>query len=197
MNSELIFATSFLIGIISYIIYFKSIYDKKTKPNGVSWFIWAIIIGVIGMIQLGNDGFLSALLMLFTSLVCIIISIIGVYISGLKITKFDSVLLVIALFGIYLWQTLENPLYAVFAVTFADFLAMLMTFKKTIKNPYSESLTSFCLNVVKFFLGFLTLEKFDLINSFYTVNLLIMNAVFIVTIFIIRQKQKTVSVNSC
>jgi hypothetical protein len=197
MFNELIFGASFLIGLVSYAIYFKSIYDKKTKPNGISWFIWAIIIGLVGLIQLNNDVFFNAIILLFSALVCFVISILGIYISGLKVTKFDFTLLVIALFGIYLWQTLENPLYAVIAVTFADSLAMVMTFKKTINNPYSESLTSFSLNLLKFFLSFLTLEKFDLINSLYSINLLIINIIFIATIYYIRQKQKTNSVNSC
>lgn len=44
------------IGIISYIPYFKHIYDATTKPHPFSWIAWGLLTGIVFVAQIVKGG---------------------------------------------------------------------------------------------------------------------------------------------
>lgn len=185
-----LFTIGMIIGIYSYLPYFRDILKGKTKPHAFTWLIWGSFSGIIGMIQLFENSGLGTIITLMSSICSLCIGITALLKGEIKFSKFDFTLLFGAFLGIVCWYFAENPLWTVLLISFVDFCGFLPTIFKSIRNPFQETLQTYILNGIKFLISILTLSKITLVSAFYPGFIIFTNTCFIVMVLYLRRKMK-------
>lgn len=162
-------ATSFIF--VSSIPYIKDSLIGKTKPHAYSWMLWSLVSSVVFMIQLIDGGGIGSLVTLAGSCVTIIIFIITVAKNGfVNITKSDSILIYSAIIALAFWPFTKNSTISVSLLTAIGLIALLPTIRKSLENPYEETLSSWFLYGVRFVFAIFALQKYDYITIIYPIS---------------------------
>lgn len=141
MISENFIYLAIIISILGGLSYFIDTIKGKTKPNRVTWFIWALapMLAFFASISQGVGLQTATTFMAgFMPLLVFIASFINKN-SYWDITKFDIICGVLALLGIVLWQITDEPNIAILMSIFADGIAGLPTVVKSYKAPDTEN----------------------------------------------------------
>lgn len=177
-----------IIGIFSYIPYFRDLFAGKTKPHAFSWFVWAILTGIAFAAQINQHAGPGAWITGITALVCLIVSIISIIKGKRDFPLFDWLCLISSFFAIVLWWYTKNPTASVILITITDALAFLPTFRKSYHSPHEETAIMFAFASVKFALALVALQTYTIATYLYPASLVFMNGIF-VAMLIIRRKQ--------
>lgn len=163
MISENFIYLAIVISVIGGLTYFIDTLKGKTKPNRVTWFIWALapMLAFFASISQGV-GLQTATTFLagFMPLLVFIASFINKN-SYWDITKFDIVCGVFALLGIALWLITDEPNLAILMSIFADGMAGLPTIVKSYKEPATESYKVFLGGIIANTITLLTITIWE------------------------------------
>lgn len=134
------------IAIIAYIPYLVDMLRGKNKPHLYTWISIFLVTSIVAYIQLIGGAGLGA-----------IPTIIGVGIDGIilfycfkygtkDIVSMDKICLAISIFGVFAYAVFHSmPLVSLVIVSIAEIVSFIPTFRKTMNDPYSESLPSYYL----------------------------------------------------
>ena len=132
----------------------------KTKPNRVSWFLWALAPMIAFAAEIDKGVGLTSLMTFMTGfnpLLIIIASFLNKK-SYWKLNKMDYVYGSISLFAILIWQiTGEGNLAILFAIL-ADGLASIPTVIKSYRHPETESGLIFLFGMINAGITLLTIK---------------------------------------
>lgn len=171
--------------------YFLSVLRRRTKPHIFTWFIWGLVGSIAVAAQFVAGGGVGAWPTLYSSLFCFLIIGLSLHFGEKHITRSDWFCFVSALAAVILWIITREPLWSVIIVTLIDAFAYYPTFRKSWNKPYEEALASYVTADVKLLMGIVALERINLITVLYPVAVVIMNALFVVTVMWRRQKLST------
>ena len=177
-----------LIGLISYVPYFRNIFSGRTKPHAFSWFVWAILTGIAFAAQVVEHGGAGAWVTGFTAFICFVVFLLALYKGKRDFPLFDWLCLVSAFVAMGLWWYAKDPTGSVILITITDALAFLPTFRKGYYKPREETATTFALSATKFFVALFALEAFTFVTVLYPASLVIMNGAFVVLLCVRRKK---------
>ena len=168
-----------ILTVIGYVPYFKDIFAGRTKPHLYTWLIWAITQGTaVAALLYGGGKFGSIVLIVGLLLVIVVLGLSFKY--GTKnITKTDGITLVIALLAIVVWWQLNNPLLSIIMVSAIDGLGYIPTFRKTYKEPYSETISFWIIMAVVMVLSIIANAEYNLLTVTYLSVLTIANVAVI------------------
>jgi hypothetical protein len=173
--------------------YIRDTFKGKTKPNKVSWFVWALapILGTVAALQSGADPWATARVFLagFMPLLVLIVSFMNPH-SYWKLTKFDYGFGIAALLGILLWIFADSPRSAILFLAIADGLAALPTIIKAWRDPESETGFTFLMGLIGVLLVIPSIPVWNIENSAFQIYLLIVNTVLVLIIY--RPKIKAI-----
>lgn len=114
----------------------------KTKPNRVTWFLWALAPLVAFAAMLGEGVSFKASLMTFMvgfgPLLVFLSSFVNKN-SVWKLTRFDMICGLLSLVGVIAWFVTRTGEVAILFSIVADGLALLPTLRKSFEDPESES----------------------------------------------------------
>jgi hypothetical protein len=174
---------------IGYIPYIKDVISKKTTPHVYSWFIWSFLTLIVFFLQLKDGAGSAAYVTLAAGLCCVSVTLLGIYHKNkIEITKTDNVFLVLSLISLVLWLVAEQPLYSAILATSVDIFAFAQTVRKSWNDPYSETLSFYFLNSLRFGLAVLALQKYSVISAIYPISWLAANGLFALFLIIRRKK---------
>ena len=106
------------------------------------------------------------------------------------ITTFDALCLVGAFLTVVPWLLTHDPtLFVVFA-TIIDVSAFFPTIRKTYRQPYTETLSAWAINLLRHGMAILALASYSLATYVYPAALLVMNAVVVAVILSQRRKNQ-------
>ncbi len=188
MSIKLIFAIlASLVGIVgAFLPYLRDIFLKKTKPHAYTWLIWTITQGTaVAGLWYGGGGW-GALALFIGTVFLFIIFLLSLKYGTRNITKGDTIILIAALLAIVIWWQLHNPLLSVVMVSAIDFLGYLPSFRKTFKEPWTETPTSWAAFSLVNIFSILALNQYN----FLTLTYLIMNTtanIMLLTICLARR----------
>lgn len=126
------------IGTFSYL---KDTLKGNTKPNKVTWFIWALapMIAFLALIKQGvGIKSLFTFVVGFNPLLVFLASFLNKK-AYWKISKLDIICLIFALLGIVLWQVTSIANLAILFSIFADGIAGAPTIIKAYQSPDTEN----------------------------------------------------------
>lgn len=149
-----------LLNLCGATVYIVATLQGKTRPNRVSWFMWALapMVATAAMLTQGvGVGALTTFTSGFGPLLIFIASFVNAK-SYWKLTRFDITCGVLSLLGLILWLITRTGNIALLFSILADGLAVLPTLSKTYKDPTSESYTAFTLSGIASLITLLTIQ---------------------------------------
>lgn len=174
INENFVFFGAFL-NLIGSVNYVYNTIKGKTKPNRVTWFLWALapLIAFSAMISEGiGRSAVMTFMVGFGPLMVFIASFVNRK-SVWKITKFDFVCGVLSLIGLALWAVTKNAALAILLSIVADGLALLPTLIKAWTNPETESHLVFMNGALSAFITMLTIKTWTFAEGAFPVYIFV------------------------
>lgn len=155
-------AIAFVVTIVLFAGYIRSIRINETVPHVFSWIIWAGGTFIVFLAQLAGGGGVGAWPVGFSACITGYIA----YLAYRKrhefsINPLDWVFLVFALFALPAWWMTSDPLWAVVLLTTADLIGFGPTLRRGYFHPYQEHAGFFALGALRNFLVILALEHYS------------------------------------
>lgn len=153
-----------LLNLIGSLTYAWNTIKGRTKPNRVTWLLWALapLVAFGAMVKQGVsplDG-LMTFMVGFGPLLIFISSFVNRK-SVWKITSFDMICGSLSVLGIIAWAVTRTGNVAIIFSIMADGLAMLPTLKKAWKEPETENHVVFGNAVISSVITLLALKTYD------------------------------------
>jgi len=187
MTKSLIGLAAILLTFGGYIPYIRDVIRGKTHPHAYSWFMWATTSLVIFGLQLKGAAGIGAFVTLAAVVVTYLIFGLGLKFGKADIMKVDTFSLALAVIAAGLWLVADRPILSAVLLTTAETLAFIPTIRKSWRKPYSETLSSYVLNTLRFGLALLALRHYNLLTTLYPAVWAVGNGVFAI-ILITRRK---------
>jgi hypothetical protein len=165
-----------IIAFASIIPYVKDILHGTTRPNIVSYGLWALLlsIGMLGQISSGASWSIIFLLGDLLAVLAVITLCLMGYGYG-KYGKLEWTCVVLAIIAIVSWQITDRPLLAIIFALIADMLAAIPTIVKTYYDPRSELPLGWFMVAFGGVLGIASNTIFDLPNLLFPVYVVLIN----------------------
>ena len=185
MLPEKIIFIGVLINLICTIWYIRGIFYSGTKPNLVSWFIWALapFIGVFLQLKAGAGlSVLGTLMAGFGPFLVLLFSLFKKN-SFWKIKTFDVICGLIALFSLILYILTHNLGISILFAILSDFLAYIPTILKTYKFPETENSSIFAGGIINNILALLITKNWIFAIYAFPVYLVLVNLIEVYFIY--------------
>jgi chromate transport protein ChrA len=167
-----------IIGLASYVAYFRDIFANKTKPHVFTWLIWGILTAVAFVAQLVANGGPGAWVNGTSAIICLIVAALGLKYGKKNIKPVDILCLILALVAILWWIFTNDPLFSVILVTIADILGFIPTFRKAYYRPHEETISTYLLSSTKYVISLFALTSFTAITAIFPFYLIFANTIF-------------------
>ena len=152
------------VGIIPYII---DIFRGKTKPHIFTWVVWALVTFLAFLGQWTKGGGAGSWTTGVTGLLTIFIALISIKYGSRDITKSDVIIFIMALVAIISWLFTKDPTLSIVILTVVNTLAFVPTIRKTIKDPSSETFSSYVIHTFRHSLSIFALSNYNLATFLY------------------------------
>ncbi|KKP46792.1 MAG: hypothetical protein UR39_C0008G0024 [Candidatus Woesebacteria bacterium GW2011_GWA1_33_30] len=174
---------------LGYVPYVRDIINGKTKPHIYSWFIWGFVTLLAFALQLSDKAGSGAFVTLAAAIMCFVVIFFGFkYKAKVKIVKTDTIFLILAIISLGLWIIAKQPVLSILLTVMVDLLGFAPTIRKSWNNPFSETLSFYYLNSIRFGLAIIALQKYSLLTALYPITWLMANTLFALMLIIRRKK---------
>ena len=168
-----------VLNLIGSVTYTTATIKGKTKPNRVTWFLWALapMIAFAAMLSNGvsmRDG-LMTFMVGFGPLMIFIASFVNKK-SEWKVTRFDIVCGILSIMGIISWAVTRTGNVAIFFSILADGLALLPTLRKAWTDPETENYVVFMNGAISAAITLLAIKVYDVQHVAFPLYILIVCA---------------------
>jgi hypothetical protein len=168
--------------------YVRDTLRSKTKPNRVTWALWAVA-PLIGTVAAVSDGVTLAVLPVFTAgFVPLLVLAASFYNKNAywKLTKFDFACAVPSVLALVVWSLTKNPNHAIMFAVLADGLATLPTLVKIWKYPHTETVRKFESSMFCGFTAFFAIEAWEFSAVAFPVYIVLSNLALISAYYLRR-----------
>ena len=191
MNYKIVVSViAVILSFIGYGIYIRDILKRKIKPHTFTFLIWGVASSVTWGLQVYGGAGVGAWITVVVSAICIFIFFLCLKYGEKKITSLDIVFLILALFALFLWLVVKQPVWSVILLVAIDLLGFAPTVRKSWNKPHEEGLFTWELTAFRHALGIIALEKFNILTLLYPVTWVIGNSLFSIFIIIRRRQVK-------
>ncbi len=165
-----------VIALLAVIPYIRDILKKTTRPNTVSWSIWAFLLLISILAQMSAGASWSIILLVgdFIGTGTIVIFCLIGY-GYRKYGWIEWACLTLAILAIISWQTTQQPLLAIAFAVVADAMAAIPTLVKAYRDPWSEHPTMWLIIALGALLSILSTTILNPPNLLFPAYLLAMN----------------------
>ena len=179
---------------IGYIPYIKDVISGKTVPHVYSWFLWGFVTLIAYALQVSAGGGIGAYVTFTAGLLCTIVFIIGFTKKGKKdITQVDTIFFILALIALGFWLIAKQPVISAILTTGVDLLGFAPTIRKSWNKPYSETLSFYLLNTIRFILAVFSLQRYTIVTALYPLAWIFGNGLFGLMLIMRRKQLKQTS----
>ena len=173
-----------LLLVVASIAYIASILDKdpnkRIKPRPLSWFGWALMMGVSLVSQIIKVGFEWNQITILTSvLFCVVIAVVALVVRSYLIKPMDWGCLILGMICVGIYMTTKDALVTtIFGIT-ADFIVAIPTLHNAYVNPNSEKSSAWIYGVLSWALTLIVCLGHSWLYALFPLYLFVMNAVFL------------------
>ena len=168
-----------VIGVAAFYPYLRDTFSLKTKPHAYTWLIWTITQGTATAAIWYGGGGLGGLNLAICTFLIASVFFFSLRFGTKNITKADTAVLVAALVAIIFWWRLHEPVLAVLMVSLIDILGYIPSFRKSYREPWSETLVSWAAFVVSDIFALLALREYNLLTMTYIISIAVSNAALV------------------
>ncbi|MFC1615812.1 hypothetical protein ACFL21_01615 [Patescibacteria group bacterium] len=188
MEIKIIFAVlASICGTIGFFPYLWNSLFGKTRPHAFTWLIWMITSGVaVTGLWFGGGGIgsiPSTISLIFVAAVFLV----SLRFGKKDIKRSDIIALIAALSAIFIWWQLDSPVLAVVLVSIIDVIGYIPTFRKSFKEPWTETISSWGLFALASIFAILALEEYNLMTLSYLASISFVNTALLIFLFIRRK----------
>lgn len=177
------------ISLVAYVPYLVDMFRGKNRPHLYNWISTVIITAIVAYIQIVGGGGVGAIPTLVGVAVDSVILFYCFRFGTKDIVFMDKVCLTITLAGVAIYVIFyHNPLLSLAVLTAAEIISFIPTYRKTRNDPYSESLPSYYLLMVKLCLILIALQTYNLLTVSYSVSWLFVFVVFLTSVYFWRKR---------
>ena len=165
-----------VLAMVAVIPYIKDILHGTTRPNIVSFSLWAVLLAISIVAQMSAGASWSVVLLigdLIGTSSIVVLCLIG-YGYG-KYGWLELVCTILAIIAIVSWQLTHEPVLALVFAVVADLMAAVPTIVKAYRDPWSEAPTQWLLIALASALAIASTTIFDPANLIFPVYLLLVN----------------------
>ena len=186
-NSATVLAVG--IALIAYVPYLIDMFRGKNKPHLYTWISICLVTAVVGYIQVIGGAGVGAIPTILGVGIDVIILVCCFRFGTKDIVFTDKICLAISVIGVIAYIILhDQPVISLAIVTAAEIISFIPTFRKTRNDPYSESLPSYYLIMLKLGLILVALQAYNLLTVSYSVLWIIVFVIFLVMTYSWRAK---------
>lgn len=180
-----------VIAVVAYIPYLIDMFRGKNKPHLYTWISITLATTIVAYIQLiGGAGF-GAIPTIIGALIDAVILFYCFRFGTKDIVFVDKVCLFISVIGVLAYVIFRSlPAVSLAIVTVAEVISFIPTFRKTRNDPYSESLTSYYIVLVKLTLIIIALKSYNLLTTSYSITWIAIYVIFLLFVYIWRSNRK-------
>lgn len=178
------------LGIIGAIPYIIDIFKGKTKPHLFSNIIWAVVTTLAFFGQTAGGAGPGAWTTGVMAIITIAIMFLSINYGTKDITRSDIFFLVIGLLAIIPWWLTDDPTISVVIATIIDVCGFFPSIRKTIRDPRSETTSTWILNLIRHGISLFALTKVTTVTYIYPLALFLMNIIMVYIIVYGRRKLK-------
>ena len=177
---------SALIGFGGATAYIRDTLSGKTKPNRVTWSMWALapLIGTAAALDSGADLWATARVFLagFLPLLVLIASFANRQ-GYWKLTRFDVACGSLSLLALIVWAAVDSPRTAILLAATGDGVACLPTLRKAWRHPETETGITYLAGFVSVLLVIPSIPEWNIENAAFQMYLLIANALLLIAVY--------------
>jgi len=173
---------SSLLTLVSPLIYAKAIIKGDAKPHRTTRFVLLLIITLTTVSLFAQQNHVAIWLAAVSTLQAVFIFTLSIKHGMGGWSKADIGCLLIAFFGIFLWQTTKDATLALYAAIAADFTGMIPALIKTYYHPKTEVWSFFLLDVLAAIFSLLALTKWTVQEFSYPLYIMLINFCMVVLI---------------
>lgn len=148
----------------------------RTRPNKVTWFLWALAPGIGFLAQLDEGVGLSSVLTLSISVgpALIFASSFVNRDAYWRLSRFDLSCGLVSVVALVVWLGLDDPVPAIALAVLADAVAGVPTALKAWRHPLTENPVVFLLGGVNGVIVLLTLDRWDVATAGFPVYITVL-----------------------
>ena len=135
--------------------------------------------GIYFFAQLSAGAGIGAIATGVTTLLSLYIVIASLKLGDLFIKPVDWFCLIVSLVSLIIWYFAKTPVYTVILIIISDIAAVIPTLRKTFNHPYTETMATYALAILKHILVICSIGSVTFASAGYTFYLIIMNTVFV------------------
>jgi len=176
-----------LLGSLSYVI---STLKGKTKPNKVTWFLWAILPFIAFFAEIKKSVGLPSLMtfMVGFSPLCIFIASFFNKKAHWKITRLDIICGILAIAGLFFWYLTRDGNVAILFSIVADLFAGVPTIVKSYIYPETENIHAFLAAGVSALLTLFVLKSWTFASYGFPLYIFLISSLVVILLQIRKQK---------
>ena len=179
-----------VIAFLAYIVYIVSIFRGRSKPNRVTWWIWAFM-GLVLALSYQFSGAVNTIWVPYVEFLGpFSIALLSIkYGEGGLTNKTDLFSFFGAVISIILWIIFDNPVIALVTSLAVDSFAIIPTIKKSYLRPEGEDFWAWFGTGLADSLNMFAVEKFTFAILVYPIYMLVSD---LIIIFILLLKKKDI-----
>ncbi len=174
----------------AYVPYIRDILRGKTHPHIYSWLLWGILTIAIFGIQISHHAGPGSFVTIAAGIMSFVVLGLSFKKGKRNIVFADKVVFVLTMLTMIFWLLAKQPLLAILLACLADLLAFIPTVRKSWHQPFTETLSLYELNSVRFGLAIIALSQYTLITVIWPAMWAIGNGLFAIML-ISRRKNLT------
>jgi hypothetical protein len=173
-------AAATIIAVIAYVPYLIDMFRGKNKPHLYTWISIFLVTAIVAYIQLRGGAGVGAIPIILGVAVDAVILFYCFRFGTKDVVFMDKVCLAITIIGVVFYLLLNSrPVISLVVVTIAEIISFIPTIRKTRNDPYSESLPSYYLLMLKLVLILIALQKYNVLTVSYSATWLLVFIFFL------------------
>jgi hypothetical protein len=177
-----------LLAVIDTVPYVRDILRGTTRPQRATWLIWSVL-GVAAFAAQAAAGPNWSLVMIGSeACVMVLIFVLAIPHGEGGLRPIDLTMLCLAGLGLVGWAIADEPVVATLFVVVADAIGLGLMVPKTVRDPESETLSTFVLASVSGVLGAIAVGRLDQALLLYPVYYALGNGVLATIIWTSRRR---------
>jgi hypothetical protein len=184
---EIVGSIAVILTFVSYIPYYRDILRGKTRPHVYSWSLWGLLTILLVALQIRGGAGPAVWVTASAGLLCLGVVFLSLKNGKKDITASDTVTAILSLVAIFFWLVVDQPIISIILVIIADMLAFIPTVRKSYIEPYSETLSLYVTNSLRFILALVAVEQYTFLSTSWIVAWIVGNGALSI-LLIVRRK---------
>lgn len=180
--SAIFIVISSVLALISPLIYARAILKGEAKPHRTTRFVLLLITSLATASLFAQHDNVAIWLAGVSTLQAILIFLLSIKYGMGGWARTDILCLLVALIGIVLWRTTDDPSLALYCSIGADFSGMIPALIKTYRLPETEIWQFYLLDVFAAIFSLLALTSWNVQGYSYPVYILAINIVMVLLV---------------